>query len=79
MISDKSNDNEALYNFFKTKDDKYTKLWLIIGVRLLPIITIEFIALSIFKKIPYQLPIIILIIQMLLFRIKLGQRSKNLI
>ncbi|MDY0236585.1 MAG: DNA mismatch repair protein [Gudongella sp.] len=79
MISTyKANDKEHLYRFFKTKDELYTKSWLIIGVKLLPIITIGFIALYIFKIIPFQVLILILLMQMLLFRIKLGERSKTL-
>ena len=71
-------DNEPLYRFFKTKDPIYTKSWLIIGVRLLPMFTIGLFILASFNKIPYGYPIVLLLIQMLVFKVKLDQRSEKL-
>ncbi len=56
----------------------YTKPWLIIAARLLPIISIGFILLSIFKKMSFQVSILILLIQTILFIFKFAERSKNL-
>lgn len=75
---DKANHTQDLYRFFKTKNETYTKSWLIIGARMLPIITISSIILSIFEKAPYGLSIILVLIHLILFRYKLGGRSKKL-
>ncbi|WP_310442884.1 MutS-related protein [Tissierella sp.] len=78
IVNNKSNDHDALYEFFETKNEMYTKYWLIIGAGLIPMISIGFFLLAIFKKIPFQIPILMLAIQIILLIFKYAERSKQL-
>ncbi|WDV44352.1 DNA mismatch repair protein [Clostridiaceae bacterium M8S5] len=75
---DESKNNEELYKFAETNNEIYTKPWLIIGARLLPVISIGCILLCLFRIIPYQIPVIALIIQLLILKFKNKERSKIL-
>ncbi|WP_066496661.1 MutS family DNA mismatch repair protein [Abyssisolibacter fermentans] len=78
VTSDKSNNNDDLYRFAEAKYETYTKLWLIIGVRLLPAISIGFIILYLLDIIPYQIPSLAVVLQTLILMFKNKERSKNL-
>lgn len=75
---DQSDSNELLYAFFETKYEIYTKSWLIVGARLIPVVSIGLILLTIFGIIPYQIVILLFLIQIFLLLFKFDQRSKNL-
>lgn len=78
IIGDQSGKKEGLYEFFETKYEEYTRPWLKIGVRVLPIITIGITLLYFLKLVPYYAPILMLVIQIFILRIKSKERSKNL-
>ena len=78
ITPDRSDDNEDLYDFFKTKVEIYTKPWLIIGVRLFPVISIGFILLYFLEIVSYRIPFLTVLIQILIFRYQLKVRSNIL-
>ncbi|SMB90183.1 MutS domain III [Desulfonispora thiosulfatigenes DSM 11270] len=83
MISEKSykrknNLIEGLYKFVETKNENYTKPWLIFGVSLLPVISIIFILLYLVNIVPYQIPLLALSMQAFISVFKNKERSKNL-
>lgn len=78
MINEELNNSEPLYGFFETKDETYTKPWVIIMARLLPIITIGCFLLYLFEFIPYYIPSLVLLVQIFLYRFKFNKRSKEL-
>lgn len=78
MIVDKPNNNEDLYGFVESKDELYTRAWVIIGSILIPVISIGTIILHFLKIIPYQIPILAIAIQFFIFTFKYKERSKVL-
>lgn len=78
IVPDKSQDNQPLYDFFETRYERYTKAWLIIGARLIPALSIGAILLYYFGLIPYQVPLLLLAVEFLVFKFDSKERSRIL-
>lgn len=74
----KPNNNDDLYSFVEAKDELYTKPWLIIGSILIPAVSIGIILLYFLKIISYQIPTLVVAVQILIFMVKYEERSKKL-
>ncbi|WP_432667393.1 DNA mismatch repair protein [Wukongibacter baidiensis] len=78
VISDDVHDSEPLYSFVKEKKNFYLKNWVMIGARVLPIISIILCTLYLMGKVSYYPPVVLLGIQTLILKFKNKERTKTL-
>lgn len=76
MVLGEMHDPEDLCRWAEVGDDFYRKSHLLIGLRILPVVTISFIILNFLGLIPYYLPVVTIILQMLLLLYRGKERSR---
>jgi len=78
VISDGIHNPEPLYSFVKEKSEFYLKTWVIVGVRVLPLISVILGTLYLMGKVSYYPPLVLLGIQTLILKFKNKERTKIL-
>ncbi len=78
VLSDEIHNPEHLYGWAKDKKEDYLKSGVILGVRLLPVISIILVILYLTNRIPYKLPLIFLGIQTLILKFRSKERHRVL-
>ncbi|ABR50742.1 DNA mismatch repair protein MutS domain protein [Alkaliphilus metalliredigens QYMF] len=78
-IEDKSHDKGGLINWAGSRNEVYSRPWLVMGMRVLPMVTVTTFIVSYFTDfLPVQSAMVLLVLHILILLINVKQRSKEL-